>query len=189
MTALLSSLRMTAAWRGLHPTHPRTEMQSCIRGSDGPSLKARGSGGFPVNARWAFFLKAALLGALIVGTAAEAQSGTAPQEQQQPGPSRPPQWGTPPASKPKFEFSATDRKHLRSYYGTRLRTIRRSGRPSLGPGTYFPAELIPSIQPVSQEAWGSLPPIPPGFQAGFYRGFVMVYDPVTYWIAGVTDLL
>ena len=147
-----------------------------------------------MNARLAFCLKAALFGALIVGISAEAQSGPSPHEQQQTGASTtsqnpPPQWGQPPATQPHFEFKAADRKALRSYYGTRLRTIRRSGRPSLGPGTYFPAELIPSIQPVSQEAWGSLPPIPPGFQAGFYRGFVMVYDPVTYWIAGVTDLL
>lgn len=147
-----------------------------------------------MNARLALCLKAALLAALIVGVSGAAQSGPAPQEQQQPGSSttsqsRPPQWGQPPATKPKFEFSASDRKHLRSYYGTRLRTIRRSGRPSLGPGTYFPAEFIPAIQPVSQDAWGSLPPIPAGFQPGFYEGFVMVYDPVTFWISGVTDLL
>ncbi len=37
--------------------------------------------------------------------------------------------------------------------------------------------------------YGSMPPIPPGYQAGYFDGYVVVYDPVTYFIADVLDLL
>jgi RNA polymerase subunit RPABC4/transcription elongation factor Spt4 len=30
---------------------------------------------------------------------------------------------------------------------------------------------------------------PPGYQMGYWDGYVVVYDPITYFIANVIDLL
>jgi hypothetical protein len=34
-----------------------------------------------------------------------------------------------------------------------------------------------------------LPPPPPGYLVGYYDGYVVVYDPTTYFIANVVDLM
>jgi hypothetical protein len=56
-------------------------------------------------------------------------------------------------------------------------------------GMYFPYAYIGSLSPVPPSMWGMLPSIPPGYQVGYYDGYVVVYDPVTYWIVGVVDLM
>ena len=37
--------------------------------------------------------------------------------------------------------------------------------------------------------YGYLPPPPPGYMMGYFDGYVVVYDPVTYFVADVVDLL
>jgi len=37
--------------------------------------------------------------------------------------------------------------------------------------------------------YGYLPPPPPGYSMGYFDGYVVVYDPVSYFIANVIDLL
>ena len=71
---------------------------------------------------------------------------------------------------------------------SRLR-ILHGPRPTFRVGMYFPYAYIGAIQPVPPSMWGSLPPIPPGYAVGYYDGYVVVYDPVTYWIVGVIDLM
>lgn len=56
-------------------------------------------------------------------------------------------------------------------------------------GMYFPYVDIGYLSPVPPSMWGMLPPIPPGYQVGYYNGYVVVYDPVTYYIVGVIDLM
>lgn len=109
--------------------------------------------------------------------------------QGQPQHARPPQWGRPPANRPSYNFRPNDRNYLRNYYASRLGRINRARRPVFRMGMYFPYAYIGYLSPVPPSMWGMLPPIPPGYQVGYYDGYVVVYDPVTYYIVGVIDLM
>jgi hypothetical protein len=103
--------------------------------------------------------------------------------------SRPPQWGRPPARRPSYSFRPTDRDRLRGYYAARIRAINRANRPVFRVGGYYPYTYIGYLQPVPPDVYGYLPPPPPGYQMGYYDGYVVVYDPITYFIVNLIDLL
>ena len=56
-------------------------------------------------------------------------------------------------------------------------------------GGFFPYAYIPYITAVPPDVYAYLPPPPPGYEMGYYDGYVVVYDPVSYYIANVIDLL
>jgi hypothetical protein len=56
-------------------------------------------------------------------------------------------------------------------------------------GGFFPYTYIPNISPLPPDLYRYLPPPPPGYAMGYYRGYVVVYDPASYYIANVIDLL
>ncbi|HZD76106.1 MAG TPA: hypothetical protein VE218_03810 [Acidobacteriaceae bacterium] len=102
---------------------------------------------------------------------------------------RPPQWGRPPNSRPSYSFRPTDRDRLRGYYAARMRAINRARRPVFTVGGYYPYADIGYLQPLPPDVYGYLPPPPPGYQMGYYDGYVVVYDPITYFIVNLIDLL
>ncbi|MGC2162361.1 MAG: hypothetical protein WA634_10655 [Silvibacterium sp.] len=102
---------------------------------------------------------------------------------------RPPQWGRPPARRPSYQFRPNDRAYLHRYYLSRLGRINRARRPVFVIGGYFPYADIGYISPLPPDLYGYLPPPPPGYQMGYYDGYVVVYDPVTYFIVNVIDLM
>jgi hypothetical protein len=106
-----------------------------------------------------------------------------------PGHSRPPQWGHRPAKRPSYRFRPNDRSYLRRYYLNRLAAINRANRPRFVVGGFFPYGYIPYLAPLPPDVYGYLPPPPLGYSMGYYDGYVVVYDPVTYFIANVIDLL
>jgi hypothetical protein len=67
--------------------------------------------------------------------------------------------------------------------------IDRANRPRIVVGGYYPYEYIDYLQPVPPDVYGYVPPPPPGYQMGYYDDYVMVYDPVTYFVLSVIDLL
>lgn len=102
---------------------------------------------------------------------------------------RPPQWGRPPAQRPVYNWRPNDRAYLHRYYLSRLARINRARRPRIIIGGYFPYADITYLSPLPPDLYGYLPPPPPGCQMGYYDGYVVVYDPVTYFIVNVIDLL
>jgi hypothetical protein len=106
-----------------------------------------------------------------------------------PGPGRPPQWGRPPQNRPSYNFRPNNRSYLHNYYGRSLLGINRLNRPRFTIGGFFPFAYIPYITPLPPQVYGQLPPPPPGYSMGYYDGYVVVYDPITYFIANVVDLL
>jgi hypothetical protein len=102
---------------------------------------------------------------------------------------RPPQWGRPPAHRPPYHFRPNDYAYLHRYYSRNLIYINRARRPVFVIGGYFPYTDIRYITPLPANVYGYLPPPPPGYQMGYYQGYVVVYDPVTYFIVNVIDLL
>jgi hypothetical protein len=107
----------------------------------------------------------------------------------QPVHGRPPQWGRPPQNRPSYSFRPSDRDRLRGYYAARMRAINRANRPRFAVGGYYPYADIGYLQPVPPDVYGYLPPPPPGYQMGYYDGYVVVYDPITYFIANLVDLM
>lgn len=102
---------------------------------------------------------------------------------------RPAQWGKPPAHRGSYRFRSNDRARLHSYYMSQLRGINRADRPVFVVGGYFPYEEIEYLSPLPPDLYGTLPPPPPGYEIGYCDGYVVVYDPVTYFIVSVIDLL
>lgn len=102
---------------------------------------------------------------------------------------RPAQWGKPPAHRSTYQFRSNDRTTLHTYYQTRLGSIDRSNRPVFTVGAYFPYAYIGDISPLPPDIYGELPPPPDGYEMGYYDGYIVVYDPVTFYIAEVIDLL
>lgn len=120
--------------------------------------------------------------------AARPAQNHAPQHQANRG-HRPAQWGKPPAHRGSYSFRSNDRSRLHSYYMSRFGAINRANRPVFRVGGYFPYADIEYISPLPPELYGTLPPPPPGYEIGYYDGYVVVYDPVTYFIVSVIDLL
>ena len=56
-------------------------------------------------------------------------------------------------------------------------------------GSFLPWSDIGYLTPVPSDLYGSLQAFPPGYQAGYFDGYVVVYDPMTYFIADVIDLM
>jgi hypothetical protein len=106
-----------------------------------------------------------------------------------PGQGRPPQWGRPPQNRPSYNFRPNNRSYLHNYYRRSLLGINRINRPRFTIGGFFPFAYIPYISPLPPQIYGQLPPPPPGYAMGYYDGYVVVYDPITYFIANVVDLL
>lgn len=109
--------------------------------------------------------------------------------QRRPNHGRPAQWGRPPAHRGSYSFRSNDRARLHSYYVARLRAINRANRPVFRVGGYFPYADIGYLSPLPPSLYGTLPPPPYGYQMGYYDGYVVVYDPATYFIASLIDLL
>lgn len=102
---------------------------------------------------------------------------------------RPPQWGRPPAHRPPYHFRPNDYAYLHRHYSRNLIYINRATRPVFVIGGYFPYADIGYITPLPPNIYAYLPPPPPGYQMGYYQGYVVVYDPVTYFIVNVINLL
>jgi len=106
-----------------------------------------------------------------------------------PGMGRPPQWGRPPVRRPAYNFRPNDRVYLHRYYRRSLLGINPGMRPRFVVGGFFPYGSIQYLTPLPPDVYGYLPPPPPGYQMGYFDGYVVVYDPLTYFMANVIDLL
>ena len=106
-----------------------------------------------------------------------------------PGYGRPPQWGRPPRNRPSYGFRPNDRQALLRHYRAHLRYVNRARRPIFTVGGYFPFGDVGYLSPLPAGLYGQLPPPPFGYQMGYFDGYVVVYDPATYFIANMVDLL
>jgi len=88
-----------------------------------------------------------------------------------------------------YEFRDQDRARLQRHYQRNLSHIDRGRRPQFVPGGYIAAPYRGYITPAPARVVGYLPPPPRGYSVGYYQGYTVVYDPATFLILNVIDLL
>ncbi len=88
-----------------------------------------------------------------------------------------------------FHFSDQDRAHFQSHYHHDVdRWHQHPGnRPHFERGQHIPPNY--RFQPVPRAYYRDVPPPPPGYQYGYYDGYVVAYNPTTRVIADVLDLV
>jgi hypothetical protein len=106
----------------------------------------------------------------------------------QPPRPQPPRPRPPMGNRPPYAWRPENRPLLQHqfqrYYGH-----PRGIRPRFYPGLIFPLTLRHYIRPIPMELLGQLPPVPPGYAIGYYYGYTVVYDPVSFYILSVLDLM
>jgi Ni/Co efflux regulator RcnB len=88
-----------------------------------------------------------------------------------------------------FRFRDQDRNNFQSHYSRDISRWRRNpqGRPQFSPGQRIPNNY--RFQSVPSSYYRNAPPPPPGYQYGYYDGYVVAYNPTSRIIADVLDLV
>ncbi len=87
-----------------------------------------------------------------------------------------------------FRFRDEDRDRFYPHYREDAEHWRGHRRPVFIPGQPMAGEY--TIRPVPPAYWiNEVPPPPPGCRYGYYRGYVVAYDPATRIVADVLDLI
>lgn len=89
----------------------------------------------------------------------------------------------------RYDFRDSDRDKLRQHYSKDLKRVDRGHRPDFRPGQPVPQDFRGRIKPVPANVRRGLPPPPQGYQMGYYDGYTVVYDPVSFTILQVLDIL
>jgi hypothetical protein len=96
----------------------------------------------------------------------------------------------PPGQAKKYDdwrFRNEDRDHFYSYYRSDANRWKGRKRPVFVPGYVIPQGYY--VRAVPQTYWQGVPPPPPGYQYGYYDGYVVAYNPTTRIVADVLDLV
>lgn len=99
-------------------------------------------------------------------------------------PSRPPGYRPPP-----YSWRPGDYDRMRRYYRRNFGYINRGRRPIFVIGGYIPFGDRGYFTPIPPGLLTYLPPPPPGYVIGYFDGYAVVYDPVTFEIISFADLL
>lgn len=93
-----------------------------------------------------------------------------------------------PQGRPDFHFDQSYRDRFAQHYrrdAMRWRGSRR--RPNFAPGYVIPRDY--AIRAVPRAYWNGMTPPPPGYQYGYYDGYVVAYNPTTRIVADVLDIV
>jgi hypothetical protein len=111
-------------------------------------------------------------------------SGAQPQKREQTA-----QSGTHrPAPNAHYQFRQQDVPRLRQHFQSQLAHVDRNHPPHVVAGGSLPGSWQTYIVPVPTEVITYLPPVPEGYQLGFYSGYIIVYDPYSGLVLDVIDL-
>ena len=91
------------------------------------------------------------------------------------------------AKKMDWRFRGDEREHFRSYYDRDARRWQGRRRPNFYAGYAIPRTYV--VQSVPRAYYTGLQVPPPGYQYGYYEGYVVAYNPTTRVIADVVDMV
>lgn len=89
----------------------------------------------------------------------------------------------------RYEFRDADRARLERHYRSALGHVDRDHRPDFRAGEAIPSRYRGGITPAPASIRGRLQAPPAGYSIGYYQGYTVVYDPATYLVLSVIDLL
>jgi len=78
---------------------------------------------------------------------------------------------------------------VRRYYARNFGYVDRAHRPRFVIGAYIPFPYRGYFRPIPPGLFAYLPPPPPGYALGYFDGYVVVYDPGSFALLNVIDLL
>jgi hypothetical protein len=91
-------------------------------------------------------------------------------------------------NRPDWHFDQGRRDQFNRYYrNDAMRWRNNSRRPNFTPGYVIPRNY--AIRAVPRAYWNGMAAPPPGYQYGYYDGYVVAYNPTTRIIADVMDLV
>ncbi len=97
-----------------------------------------------------------------------------------------PQQQRPDAS---YAFRNQDETRLRQHYHRSLGKVDRDKRPRMEAGRVIAKPYRGHITDAPPALLRHLPPPPKGYRIGYYQGYTVVYDPISFVILSVIDLL
>ena len=117
--------------------------------------------------------------------------GPRPVRPPRPNAPRPPRGHYPPHyahGYPHYEWGIGNGWRLRQYFYPDMRREHWMYRHPIQAGGYLSPWLLANIRPIPWELMSYLPPVPPGFEAGYINGYCLVYDQDTLRVIAVIDL-
>ena len=88
-----------------------------------------------------------------------------------------------------YDFGQNDRSRLQAHYRSSINKVDRDKRPSFQAGHEIPRAYRAAITPAPESLRRRLPTPPSGYQIGYYQGYTVVYDPTSFVILTLIDLL
>jgi Ni/Co efflux regulator RcnB len=90
--------------------------------------------------------------------------------------------------RPDFHFDQNNRNQFAQHYGNDARRWQNNKRrPNFTPGYVIPRTY--AVRPVPRSYWNGMAAPPPGYQYGYYDGYVVAYNPTTRIVADVLDIV
>ncbi|WP_319380394.1 hypothetical protein [Thiomicrorhabdus sp.] len=78
---------------------------------------------------------------------------------------------------------------MHQHYQKILGKVNRQHRPQFTQSRSIPVKYRPYITPAPNSLKKRIPHVPAGYSIGYYQGYVVVYDPKTFVILTLVDLL
>lgn len=88
---------------------------------------------------------------------------------------------------PSYQWGGGNGWRLHQFFFGDMNRINRWHRPPFFVGGYFPRIYLERIQPIPPSLMVHLPPVPLGYEVGYYDGYGLLYDPDTLEIVSVID--
>lgn len=94
-------------------------------------------------------------------------------------------------SNAEYRFRNEDRDRFSGHYKKDIRQYQTypDRRHHIRAGEKLPGDYRSRLRPVPRSYYRSVAPPPPGYQFGYYDGYVVAYNPVTQIVADVLDLV
>ncbi|KFZ39037.1 hypothetical protein HR45_01170 [Shewanella mangrovi] len=94
-----------------------------------------------------------------------------------------------PHSNAAYALSTHNKHVMQKHYHRILGKVDRHRRPKFNQGEVIPDRYRPYITPAPQTLVHRLTDLPRGCDVGYYQGYTVVYDPKTFVIVSLVDLL
>ncbi len=89
----------------------------------------------------------------------------------------------------RYTFDQQHRQLVRNHYQRVLGKVDRRNRPQFVQGAVVPGQYRQALTRAPQSLLRRLPAPPAGYAIGYYQGYTLVYNPTTFVILSVLDLL